>query len=84
MAVSGALLLITRTTSLSGNHSLIEHRASVEEAAAMAPECLLRLSVGLELVDDRIDDLGQALRALNDNAPGANQPRSSWSGPRSD
>jgi cystathionine gamma-synthase len=55
------LKLFTRATSLGGTESLIEHRASVEGAATMAPENLLRVSVGLEHPDDLIDDLGGAL-----------------------
>ncbi len=62
MRVAGALELFIRATSLGGSHSLIEHRASVEGASTMAPEGLLRVSVGLEHVDDLIADLSQALR----------------------
>ena len=48
-------------TSLGGVESLIEHRASVEGPSSPTPEDLLRLSVGLEHVDDLYDDLAQAL-----------------------
>lgn len=61
MAVANALRIFTRATSLGGNHSLIEHRASVEGPTTMAPENLLRVSVGLEHVEDLIEDLAQAL-----------------------
>lgn len=61
MAVAASLRIITRATSLGGNHSLIEHRASVEGPQTMAPETLLRLSVGLENVGDLIADLDRAL-----------------------
>lgn len=61
MAVAAALTIFTRATSLGGNHSLIEHRASVEGPATCAPESLLRLSIGLEHGDDLIADLHQAL-----------------------
>lgn len=64
MAVVARLSIITRATSLGGNHSLIEHRASVEGPATTAPETLLRLSIGLEHVDDLTDDLNQALDGL--------------------
>lgn len=50
-----------RATSLGGVESLIEHRASVEGANTPVPFDLLRLSVGIENVDDLIDDLDQAL-----------------------
>ncbi len=61
MVVAAALRVIKRATSLGGNHSLIEHRASVEGPQTMAPESLLRLSTGLEHVDDLLEDLGAAL-----------------------
>ncbi|WP_337970181.1 trans-sulfuration enzyme family protein [Virgibacillus salexigens] len=61
MAVTAKLQLFTRATSLGGVHSLIEHRASVEGSATMAPPNLLRVSVGLEHVDDLKEDLSQAL-----------------------
>jgi len=61
MAMTGRLKLFTRATSLGGTESLIEHRASVEGAATIAPPNLLRASVGLEHPDDLIEDLAQAL-----------------------
>jgi cystathionine gamma-synthase len=62
MSLTGRLQIITRATSLGGTESLIEHRASVEGPGTRAPENLLRLSVGLENVDDLIEDFDQALR----------------------
>ena len=54
-----------RATSLGGVESLIEHRASVEGPDSPCPPDLLRLSAGIEDVDDLIADLEQALaRAL--------------------
>ncbi|GEL76667.1 trans-sulfuration enzyme family protein [Tenuibacillus multivorans] len=61
MAVAAKVQLITRATSLGGTHSLIEHRASVEGSTTMAPSNLLRVSIGLEHVDDLKEDLLQAL-----------------------
>ena len=52
-----------RATSLGGVESLIEHRASIEGSDSLCPPDLLRLSVGLEHVDDLIADLDQALGA---------------------
>ncbi len=63
LAVAARLKLITNATSLGGVESLIEHRASVEGSYRTSPEGLLRLSVGLEHVDDLIADLVQALAA---------------------
>ena len=61
LAVAGRVQLYTRATSLGGIESLIEHRASVEGPHTSTPQDLLRMSVGLEHVDDLIDDLRQAL-----------------------
>lgn len=61
VAVAAHTALWKRATSLGGTESLIEHRASVEGAGTPAPPDLLRLSVGLEHVDDLIADLEQAL-----------------------
>ena len=54
-----------RATSLGGVESLIEHRASVEGPSSPCPPDLLRLSAGLEDVDDLYADLDRALRAAN-------------------
>ncbi|MEO8887184.1 MAG: aminotransferase class V-fold PLP-dependent enzyme [Mucilaginibacter sp.] len=59
--VINALKLFTRATSLGGVESLIEHRASVEGPDTKTPFNLLRVSAGLEHIDDLIDDLQQAL-----------------------
>jgi len=61
MAVADRVRLIGHATSLGGVESLIEHRASVEPPNSGTPENLLRLSVGVEHVDDIVDDLRQAL-----------------------
>ena len=53
----------TRATSLGGVESLIEHRASIEGLGTPVPNDLLRLSAGIEHVDDLIGDLEQALAA---------------------
>ncbi len=61
IAVAAHTAIWKRATSLGGTESLIEHRASVEGAGTPAPADLLRLSVGIEHVDDLIADLEQAL-----------------------
>jgi cystathionine gamma-synthase len=64
---AAALRVATRTrvfipaTSLGGVESLIEHRKTIEGPESPVPESLLRLSVGIELADDLIADLEQAL-----------------------
>ena len=61
MAVAARLQLFTRATSLGGIESLIEHRASIEGPTSTTPQNLLRVSIGIEHVDDLIDDLRQAI-----------------------
>jgi len=61
IAVAAKTQLWKRATSLGGVESLIEHRASVEGAGSPVPLDLLRLSSGIENVDDLIADLEQAL-----------------------
>ncbi len=65
IATAAAVALWKRATSLGGVESLIEHRASVEGAGSPVPFDLLRLSVGIEHVDDLIADLEQALSAAH-------------------
>ncbi|MGE5184200.1 MAG: trans-sulfuration enzyme family protein, partial [Acidobacteriota bacterium] len=61
LAVVDKLRVWVPATSLGGVESLIEHRASVEGPDTPTPKDLLRLSVGLEHVDDLFDDLAGAL-----------------------
>ena len=61
MEVAARLRLFTRATSLGGTESLIEHRASVEGPDTQTPDNLLRVSVGIENVDDLLADMAQAL-----------------------
>jgi len=53
--------LFAQATSLGGVESLIEHRASVEGPDTKTPQNLIRISVGLEHIDDLTADLQQAL-----------------------
>jgi cystathionine gamma-synthase len=61
MQVAARLQIFKRATSLGGVESLVEHRASVEGPDTPCPPDLLRLSVGIEAVEDLIADLEQAL-----------------------
>lgn len=63
IAVSNALRLFTTATSLGAVESLVEHRKSVEGPESGTPDNLLRISVGLEAVEDLIKDWEQALAA---------------------
>ena len=61
IAVAACVELWKRATSLGGVESLIEHRASIEGEGSPCPADLLRLSVGLEDVDELHFDLTRAL-----------------------
>jgi cystathionine gamma-synthase len=61
ITVAARTRLFKRATSFGGVESLIEHRASVEGAGSPVPPDLLRMSVGIEHIDDLIADLEQAL-----------------------
>lgn len=61
LSLASKVKIFTNATSLGGCESLIEHRASVEGPNPRSPLNLLRISVGLEHVDDLIEDLRQAL-----------------------
>ena len=55
------LRVFKRATSLGSVESLAEHRASVEGPGTLCPSDLVRLSIGIECVDDLLADLHQAL-----------------------
>ncbi len=61
LGVCGRFSGIHRATSLGGVESLAEHRHTVEGDVTGVPENLVRLSVGIEHVDDLIEDLDRAL-----------------------
>lgn len=63
VATAAHVALWKRATSLGGVESLIEHRASVEGPGSPCPPDLLRLSTGIEDVEDLYADLNAALRA---------------------
>ncbi len=59
--IAGATQLFRQATSLGGVESLIEHRGPVEGPDSPVPDDLLRISVGIEAIEDLIADLEQAL-----------------------
>ncbi|MBB2144716.1 aminotransferase class I/II-fold pyridoxal phosphate-dependent enzyme [Pedobacter sp. LMG 31464] len=59
--VVNTVKVFAQATSLGGVESLIEHRASVEGPDTKTPQNLIRVSVGLEHIDDLIADFEQAL-----------------------
>jgi len=65
IAATSRLNVWQRATSLGGVESLVEHRASIEGPDSPIPPDLLRLSVGLESIDDLYADIDQALRSTD-------------------
>lgn len=61
LAVCARLRLFIRATSLGGVESLVEHRKSIEGPESDVDPRLIRFSIGIEAVEDLIDDFEQAL-----------------------
>jgi cystathionine gamma-synthase len=59
--VATSTKVLIPATSLGGVESLIEHRKAIEPPNSPVPENLLRLSIGIEAVEDLIADLEAAL-----------------------
>ncbi len=57
----GRLKRFVRATSLGGVESLVEHRALVEGEDSPVPDDLLRFSIGIENIEDLIQDLELAI-----------------------
>jgi cystathionine gamma-synthase len=68
-AVCAALQLIQHATSLGAVESTMERRASIPGQEHLPPT-LLRLSVGIETVEDLWDDLDRALRSSSKQEAG--------------
>lgn len=64
LAFVARLELFVRATSLGGVESLVEHRGTIEGPDSPTPQDLLRVSVGIEHVDDLIADLEQGFAAI--------------------
>jgi cystathionine gamma-synthase len=65
IATAARVKLFKRATSLGGVESLIEHRASIEGAGSPCPPDLLRLSCGIEDIEDMYNDLDTSLNAAH-------------------
>jgi cystathionine gamma-synthase len=63
VATAAGVKLWKRATSLGGVESLIEHRASIEGVGSPCPPDLLRMSAGVEHVEDLWRDIDEALRS---------------------
>jgi cystathionine gamma-synthase len=62
MDLASRLTVFKHATSLGGVESLIEHRLTSEGDNPKSPDNLLRLSIGIEHIDDLLNDLKIALR----------------------
>ncbi|MBK0417987.1 aminotransferase class I/II-fold pyridoxal phosphate-dependent enzyme [Leucobacter sp. CSA1] len=69
-AFVGALRLFTPATSLGGVESLVERRRRHSAEPVEVPESLVRLSIGIEHVEDLWADLERALAAVSEIRPG--------------
>ena len=65
LSFAGSMQLFKHATSLGGVESLIEHRRTAEGSLAKSPENLLRLSIGVEYLDDLIEDLEKGFHKCN-------------------
>ncbi|MBU2888122.1 trans-sulfuration enzyme family protein [Celeribacter halophilus] len=63
-AVAARVGVIRQAISFGSTETVIEHRAGMEGPDSPTPRDLLRISVGLENIDDLIGDLGQALEVV--------------------
>jgi cystathionine gamma-synthase len=64
LAVVKRLKVFLPATSLGGIESLAEHRRTIEGPASPVPANLIRLSIGLEALEDLAADLEQALAGI--------------------
>mgnify|MGYP001555818245 CR=1 FL=1 len=64
MQDTNQLIHFKTATSLGGVESLVEHRRSVEGPDSTTPDNLLRISVGIEHIDDLINDWETALQVV--------------------
>lgn len=62
MDFANHLSVFRHATSLGGVESLIEHRLTSEGDTPKSPDNLLRLSIGIEHIDDLLNDIKQALK----------------------
>ncbi len=62
---ASGMKLFKHATSLGGVESLIEHRRSAEGNSPRSPANLVRLSVGVEYIDDLIADLTLGFEKIN-------------------
>jgi cystathionine gamma-synthase len=59
--IASKLKIFQHATSLGGVESLVDHRKSAEGLHSVSPNNLLRISVGIENINDLLEDFSQAL-----------------------
>ncbi len=64
LKLASALKVVTHATSLGSVESLVDHRFTAEGVHSKSPENLLRISVGIENIEDIIEDFRQAFEAI--------------------
>ena len=64
LAIAQNLQLFKHATSLGGVESLIEHRRSIEGEFSQSPPNLLRISVGIEALNDLMDDFKESSKMI--------------------
>ena len=69
LTAAGRMEVFLRATSLGGVESLVEHRETAEGAETISPPDLLRLSIGIEDIEDLWQDLEQSLRSASQSRP---------------
>lgn len=65
LRVATALEVCVTATSLGGVETLVEHRHTVEQGVTDVPDDLLRVSVGIEPLEDLVADWDRALATLD-------------------
>ncbi|WP_172684859.1 PLP-dependent aspartate aminotransferase family protein [Phaeobacter sp. 11ANDIMAR09] len=63
-SIAAQVRVIRQAISFGSTETVIEHRAGMESADSPTPRDLLRLSVGIENIDELIADLEQALNSV--------------------
>lgn len=64
MRFSSSMKIVTHATSLGGVETLVDHRRSAEGEHSVSPPNLIRVSVGIENIEDLIQDFKEALYRL--------------------
>ncbi len=64
MKFASSMKIVKHATSLGGVETLVDHRRSAEGEHSLSPPNLLRISIGIEHIDDLIEDFRDALEKI--------------------